>query len=139
MTNKELVMRVIEDVFNAHDLSKLDEYMRDDYMQHSIEAADGKEGFRKFCEGFFKMEPHMEVFKMFESDDNTVAVFFKCTFKNGHAAVYDKYDYYLSDYKKKEAAVQTAKPSEEKEKTEDIKEDKNEEKEDEEKSSEDNL
>ncbi len=92
MTNKELVMRVIEDVFNAHDLSKLDEYMRDDYMQHSIEAADGKEGFRKFCEGFFKMEPHMEVFKMFESDDNTVAVFFKCTFKNGHAAkVVDMY------------------------------------------------
>lgn len=39
-------------------------------------------------------------------------------FKNGHAAVYDKYDYYLSDYKKKEAAVQTAKPAEEKEKTE---------------------
>ena len=92
MTNKELVMRVIEDVFNAHDLSKLDEYMRDDYMQHSIEAADGKEGFRKFCEGFFKLDPHMEVFKMFESDDNTVAVFFKCTFKNGHAAkVVDMY------------------------------------------------
>ena len=92
MTNKELVMRVIEDVFNAHDLSKLDEYMRDDYMQHSIEAADGKEGFRKFCEGFFKLDPHMEVVKMFESDDNTVAVFFKCTFKNGHAAkVVDMY------------------------------------------------
>jgi len=92
MTNKELVMKFIDEVFNAHDLSKLDDYMRDDYMQHSVEAADGKEGFRKFCEGFFSQDPYMDVKKVFESDDDTVAVFFKCCFKGGHSAkVVDMY------------------------------------------------
>lgn len=92
MTNKELVLKVIDEVFNAHDLSKLDEYMKDDYKQHSVEAEDGKAGFRKFAEGFFQLEPYMDVKQIFESDDNTVAVFFKCSFKNGHAAkVVDMY------------------------------------------------
>ena len=92
MTNTEVVRKFIDEVFNAHDLSKLDEFMKDDYMQHSVEVADGKEGFRKFCEGFFQLDPYMDVKKVFESDDNTVAVFFKCHFKNGHAAkVVDMY------------------------------------------------
>ena len=92
MTNKELILKFIDEVFNAHDLSKLDEYMRDDYMQHSVEAQDGKEGFRKFAEGFFQLDPYMDDKKIFESDDNTVAVFFKCSFKGGHAAkVVDMY------------------------------------------------
>ena len=92
MTNKEVVMKFIDEVFNAHDLSKLDEFMKDDYMQHSVEAQDGKEGFRKFCEGFFQLDPYMDVKRIFESDDNTVAVFFKCHFKGGHAAkVVDMY------------------------------------------------
>ena len=92
MTNKELVLKFIDDVFNAHDLSRLDDYMREDYMQHSVEAKDGREGFREFAEGFFKAEPFMDVRKIFESDDDTVAVFFKCNFKNGHSAkVVDMY------------------------------------------------
>ena len=91
MTNKELVLKVIDEVFNAHDLSKLDDYMRDDYMQHSVEVEDGKEGFRKFAEGFFKLGPHMDVKQIFESDD-TVAVFFRCSFSSGHSAkVVDMY------------------------------------------------
>ena len=92
MTNIELVQTFIKEVFNAHDLSKLDEYMKDDYMQHSVEVEDGKEGFRKFAQGFFTLEPYMDVKRIFESDDNTVAVFFKCQFNNGHAAkVVDMY------------------------------------------------
>ena len=92
MTDKELVLKFIDEVFNAHDLSKLDEFMREDYKQHSIEAKDGREGFREFAEGFFKSEPCMDVQKIFESDDHTVAVFFKCSFKNGSAAkVVDMY------------------------------------------------
>ena len=91
MSNKELVLKFIDEVFNAHDLSKLDEYMHDDYMQHSVEAADGKEGFRRFAEGFFNLGPYMDVKQIFESED-TVAVFFKCSFNNGHAAkVVDMY------------------------------------------------
>ena len=92
MTNKELVLKVIDEVFNAYDLSRLDEYMKEDYMQHSVEVEDGREGFKKFAEGFFQMGPYMDVKKIFESDDNTVAVFFECRFKSGHRAkVVDMY------------------------------------------------
>lgn len=91
MDKKELVLDFIKNVFNAHDLSRLDEYMRDDYMQHSIGVADGKEGFKQFAAEFFKKEPFMDVKKVFESED-TVAVFFKCSFKGGNSAkVVDMY------------------------------------------------
>ncbi len=92
MTNKELVMKFIDEVFNAHDLSKLDEFMHDDYMQHSWEVKDGKEGFKEFAEHFFGAEPYMDVKKVFESDDDCVAVFFQCHFKDGKSAkVVDMY------------------------------------------------
>ena len=92
MTNKETVLRFIDEVFNAHSLEKLDLYMRDDYMQHSIGVGDGKEAFKVFAREFFKQDPYMDVKKIFESDDDTVAVFFRCTFNNGTAAkVVDMY------------------------------------------------
>ena len=55
MTNKEVVLWFYEEVFNAWDLSKLDEFMRDDYIQHNPTVEDGKEGFKKFAEFFFSM------------------------------------------------------------------------------------
>ncbi|MBR6405112.1 MAG: ester cyclase [Lachnospiraceae bacterium] len=92
MTDKELVLKFIDEVFNAHDLTKLNEFMREDYRQHSVGAEDGRAGFRKFAVEFFKSEPYMDVKQVFESDDHTVAVFFKCSFKNGSAAkVVDMY------------------------------------------------
>ncbi|MCF0136286.1 MAG: nuclear transport factor 2 family protein [Lachnospiraceae bacterium] len=78
MTNKEIVLKFYEEVFNAWDVSALDRYMKDDYRQHNPEVADGKEGFRKFCEGFFKGKPVMEIVKIAE-DGDMVFVFFKCT------------------------------------------------------------
>lgn len=86
MSNKELVRKVIDEVFNGRDLSRLDEYMREDYMQHSVEVPDGREGFKRFCQGFFQMEPFMDVKQMFEADGDKVAVFFQCHFNNGHSA-----------------------------------------------------
>lgn len=92
MTNIEVVREFIDVVFNAHDLTRLDEFMRDDYMQHSYGVPDGKEGFRQFAVDFFKQDPYMDVKRFFESDDNTVAVFFRCSFSNGSAAkVVDMY------------------------------------------------
>ena len=92
MTNKELVLRFIDVVFNAHDLTKLNEFMREDYRQHSIGVKDGREGFREFAEDFFQSRPYMDVRQVFESDNHTVAVFFKCSFKDGSAAkVVDMY------------------------------------------------
>ena len=92
MTNIEVVREFIDVVFNAHDLTRLDEFMRDDYMQHSYGVPDGKEGFRQFAVDFFKQDPYMDVKRMFESDDNCVAVFFECSFKAGNKAkVVDMY------------------------------------------------
>lgn len=79
MTNIEVVKKVYEEVFNNKDLSHLDEYMRDDYMQHNGTVEDGKEGFKRFLERFFQLDPHMDIVKIFENAENEVAVFFKCT------------------------------------------------------------
>ena len=45
MTNKELVMKFYNEVFNNRDLTNLDNYMRDDYRQHNANVKDGKAGF----------------------------------------------------------------------------------------------
>ena len=79
MTNKEVILKFYEEVFNNKDLSNLDEMMRDDYMQHNPTAPDGKQGFIAFTDRFFKLDPHMDILKIFENDNNEIAVFFKCT------------------------------------------------------------
>ena len=78
MTNKEVILKFYEEVFNKKDLSNLDEMMRDDYMQHNPTAPDGKAGFIAFTDRFFQLDPHMDILKIFENGDE-VAVFFKCT------------------------------------------------------------
>ena len=77
--NIEVVKRFYEEVFNAHDVSKLDEFMRDDYMQHNGVVEDGKAGFIKFMQKFFELRPRMEISKILANDNDEVAVFFKCT------------------------------------------------------------
>ena len=77
--NIELVLRFYEEVFNAHDVSRLDEFMRDDYMQHNATVADGKEGFIAFTQRFFALKPRFDIVKVFANDNDEVAVFFKCT------------------------------------------------------------
>lgn len=77
--NIDVVLRFYEEVFNAHDISKLDEFMRDDYMQHNANVADGKEGFIAFTQKFFTLKPKFEIYKVFANDNGEVAVFFKCT------------------------------------------------------------
>ena len=69
-----------EEIFNAHnnDRSILDEFMRDDYMQHNPTAGDAKEGFIGFTNFFFTLDPKMVISKTFANEDGEVAVFFKC-------------------------------------------------------------
>jgi len=91
MSNKEIVLKFYEEVFNAWDLSKLDSYMRDDYIQHSRGLPDGKAGFIGFATEFFKKGPRMDICKIAE-DGDMVFVYFKCSFRDqGAAKVCDIY------------------------------------------------
>ena len=81
-SNKKCVLEFYEQVFNRWDLSSLDAFMRDDYIQHSPEVGDGKQGFLKFITGFIQQRPHAEIIKVLE-DDDLVCVFFRCTMGNG--------------------------------------------------------
>lgn len=52
MTNKELVLKFYDEVFNNWDISNLDNYMKDNYIQHNPTAPSGKEGFVEFTKFF---------------------------------------------------------------------------------------
>lgn len=77
--NIEVVTKFYEEVFNGQDVSNIDKYMRDDYMQHNATVADGKTGFIEFTDFFFTLDPKFEILKIFANDNDEVAVFFKCT------------------------------------------------------------
>lgn len=90
-TNKEVVEYFYERVFNAWDLSEIDDLMRDDYKQHSPEVGDGKEGFLKFIKGFLAAHPQTETIKCLE-DGDMVCMFFKCKMDGGLVVkVFDLY------------------------------------------------
>ena len=55
--NKKLVETFCNAVFVNHDLSTLDQLMRDDYIQHNADVPQGKAGFRQFFEVTFKAMP----------------------------------------------------------------------------------
>ena len=92
MSNKELIRTFYEEVFNNWDLSHLDDYMKDYYIQHNPMAESGKDGFIKFCDKFLAMKPHMEIRHIIEEGD-LICVFFKCTMQaNGmENKVFDLY------------------------------------------------
>ena len=71
------------DVIDAHDISKLDSYMKDDYIQHNAETKDGKAGFIDFTKEAFVMEPKMKIYKTLSNEDGEVLAFIKGTTKDG--------------------------------------------------------
>jgi predicted SnoaL-like aldol condensation-catalyzing enzyme len=56
-SNEDVVMRFYQDVFIRHDMSHLDECMRDDYIQHNQDCPQGKAGFLEFFDVIFKAVP----------------------------------------------------------------------------------
>ena len=56
-TNKQVVARFLDDVFVRHDMSRLDEYMRDDYIQHNPDCPQGMAGFLEFFGVIFGAVP----------------------------------------------------------------------------------
>ena len=55
--NKKIVEMLCVTVFQNHDFSKLDEIMRDDYIQHNEDVPQGKAGFKEFFIDMFKVMP----------------------------------------------------------------------------------
>jgi len=77
MTNKELILKFYDEVFNQWDTSRLEDYVREDYIQHNPTVETGIEGFRKFLDRFLAIKPHMEI-KHVLCEGDYVCVFFKC-------------------------------------------------------------
>ncbi len=57
LNNHEVVEYFINNVFIKHDFSVLDAIMRDDYIQHNKDVAQGKAGFKEFFIMTFKAMP----------------------------------------------------------------------------------
>ena len=91
MRNKRIVQQFYDQVFNKWDLNNLDSFMREDYIQHSPEVEDGREGFRRFIQDFIQMRPHAGILHILE-DGDYVCVFFRCVLAGGKIAkVFDLY------------------------------------------------
>lgn len=73
--NKEVVTRFYRDVFIDHDLSRLDEYMCDDYIQHNADCPQGKAGFVGFFQVIFRAIPDFRytLKRMIAEDDIVMA------------------------------------------------------------------
>ena len=56
-SNREIVEMLCAEVFNKHSFKMLDQYMRDDYIQHNQDVPQGKAGFRNFFTNTFKSIP----------------------------------------------------------------------------------
>lgn len=75
-TNRDVVSRFYEDVFLRHDLSRIDEYMLDDYIQHNADCPQGKAGFVEFHKGFFAAIPDFRAtINMMVAEDDKVFVY----------------------------------------------------------------
>jgi predicted ester cyclase len=87
MGNKMIVEKLINRVFINHDLSVLDEIMRDDYIQHNDIAAQGKAGFIALFEQTFIAMPDFKYqINRLVADENYVAAY--CTTSGTHSGGY---------------------------------------------------
>jgi len=74
--NKKLVETLCKTVFQKHDFSRLDEIMRDDYIQHNEDTPQGKAGFKQFFEQMFKAMPDFNyTIKKIVAEDDTVMMY----------------------------------------------------------------
>lgn len=86
MTNKEIVLNFYRDVWNAHDDSKVAEYVCEDYVQHNPTVEQGRQGLLNFLKFFFTKEAKHDIQLALE-DGDLVAVHVYVTFNDGSKAV----------------------------------------------------
>ena len=82
MTNKEIVLNFYRDVWNAHDASKVPDYVKEDYIQHNPTVDQGRDGLLRFLERFFQLGCQHNILLALE-DGDLVAVYVECCFANG--------------------------------------------------------
>lgn len=101
--NKEVVELLYNMVFRGHDFSRLDEIMRDDYIQHNEDVAQGKEGFKRFFEKTFQSIPDFSyTMKMIVADGDIVMMYSTTTGTHtgewvGNPATGNKLDFEVVD------------------------------------------
>jgi len=82
-TNRDVVTRFLDDVFVRRDMTRLDEYMRDDYIQHNPDCPQGKDGFLEFFAVIFKALPDFHyVVRQVAADGDLVMAW--CTTMGSH-------------------------------------------------------
>ena len=86
MTNKEIVLNFYRDVWNAHDDSKVSQYVCEDYVQHNPNVEQGRQGLLNFLKFFFTKEAKHDIQLALE-DGDLVAVYVYVTFNDGSKAV----------------------------------------------------
>jgi steroid delta-isomerase-like uncharacterized protein len=75
-SNKEIVEEVMSEIFQKHDLSKIDDLMRDDYIQHNPHVPQGKAGFVEYFKGKWRAVPDSGCsIKQIVADGDTVMVY----------------------------------------------------------------
>ena len=75
MTNKEIVIKFTEEVFNNKNLSLIPVYMREDYRQHNPTVAQGRAGFTEFAARFIGAFPglHLHIKHIYEDGDIVIS------------------------------------------------------------------
>ncbi len=74
--NKKIVREFYAVVFGGRDLSAVDRFMHDDYVQHNPDADQGRKGFIEFHIGFFSAIPDFRAtINEIVADDDLVFVY----------------------------------------------------------------
>ncbi|NLM15134.1 MAG: SnoaL-like domain-containing protein [Clostridiaceae bacterium] len=75
MSNKDIIIRFTNEVFNKKDLTLVDSFIHEDYRQHNPTVAQGREGFIEFATGFFARFPnlHLHIKHIYEDGDVVVS------------------------------------------------------------------
>ena len=71
MSNKDIIIRFTNEVFNKKDLTLVDSFIHEDYRQHNPTVAQGRKGFIEFATGFFARFPnlHLHIKHIYEDGD----------------------------------------------------------------------
>lgn len=86
MTNKEIVLKLYDEVFNAHSTEKVPQYFKENYIQHNPTVEQGRAGVLKFMGSFFKLRAQHNILLALE-DGDLVAVYVDVRFADGSCAV----------------------------------------------------